>query len=429
MKNVLIVVYPWPPAGGPGVQRCLKFAKFLPEFGWNPIVLTVEEPEVSAIDESLLGHDHDIEVHRTKKLEPYNLYRFFTGKKRKEAIPVGQLKNVSNPRISERVSSWIRTNLFIPDAKVGWKPYAVAEGKRILRSRDISAVLSSGPPHTAHLIARKLALKFNLPWIADFRDPWTDIDYYDKLNRSAFAAKRDRRLESECLQAASALTTVSAGLVRLFASKPHAPSCRLIPNGFDRDDLPEPSPRSSGPFTIYYGGSMSLDRIPHALIHALGAFKKQRPEIDFHFNLAGSACAEFKEAIDDAGLDANYRELGYLPHREAARRMSEADLLLLSINRVRNNRGIVTGKIFEYMGIRIPILGIGPVDGDAARLLSETDSGRMFDYEDSDEVFEYLLRAILETDDFRNRFAFDVDRYSRRNLTSTLGALLDEVTA
>ncbi len=432
MKKVLIVVYAWPPAGGPGVQRCLKFVKYLPQFGWKPIVLSVENPETAATDGSLLSQiPRGLKIYKTRMLEPFTAYKKLSGRRADAKLATGHLKATGKKGLLETVASWVRLNMFVPDAKVGWWPYGVSTGKKIIKEDAIDLIFSSGPPHTTHLIARGLAKSSGLPWVADFRDPWVDIDYYHFAKRSRLSTWLDNKFESACLRTATATTTVSKSLVSLLASKDDAPQSYLLPNGYDAADLPKLEMQtrdSNAQLELYYGGSLSPDRTPHALIQAIANLNQADNASPILINLAGSSCEEFEQLLDQNGLSNVFNHMGYLPHTEASKKLVNADIALLIINRVPGNERIVTGKIFEYMGAGNPILGIGPIDGDAAQLLKETRSGQMFDYEDSEGISNFLKQASQNYPNFKQSFRFDCEGFSRENITKQLSEIFAHMT-
>ncbi|MGF1530285.1 MAG: glycosyltransferase family 4 protein [Puniceicoccaceae bacterium] len=430
MRKVLLVVYAWPPAGGPGVQRCLKFVKYLLKFDWEPLILTVENAETSAEDPTLLGQvPEGLKICRTRSIEPFGLYKRVTGRKQDERLPTGLLQEFSRPSWKETLARWVRANCFIPDAKIGWLPFGISKGKRLLDSENIDLIFSSGPPHSTHLIARVLAELSGLPWVVDFRDPWVDIDYYHFTKRSKLSTCVDQTLEKSCLQRASAITTVCQGLVSLLNAKTRGSKTHLLPNGYDSSDIPKRSSRPSNrSLCIFYGGTLGVDRIPYALISALEDLRKETAGCLFKLQVAGNSCSEFENLLVSKNLEDYWVELGYLPHSQALQKLIDADISLLTINRVPGNQRIVTGKIFEYMAAGNPILGIGPTDGDAARLLIETGSGRMFDYDDSAGILRFLREASEDYDSFRKSFRFDCENYSREHLTGQLAKIFDHLT-
>lgn len=432
MKKVLVIVYAWPPAGGPGVQRCLKFAKYLSNFGWEPVILTVRNPEKIAEDDSLLEDiPNNLCIYKTSTLEPFALFKKLTGRKPEENLPQGFIKNKDSHSLMMRIAFWMRLNLFIPDAKIGWFPFAVLKGANIIKRHGVSMIFSSGPPQTAHLIGRCLSRKMGLPWVVDFRDPWTDINYFKVAKRKNLTNWIDKRLEHNCLKDMSAATTVTQGIVDLLSQKIQKGKFNLLPNGFDEDDfkLEATGQQSSNPLIqIYHGGSIGIDRIPHAFISALVKLTSANEFFPLKFYQAGGSCPEFLALVEQHELKEIVVDLGYLRHSHACWHTANSNILLLIINRVPNNKHIATGKIFEYMGAKIPILGIGPVNGDAAKLLKETDSGKMFDYEDFSGVENFLREYQSDPEGFRASFKFDCERYTRRNLTKHLAALFDELS-
>jgi len=231
MKKVLIITYYWPPAGGPGVQRALKFTRFLPRNGWIPIILTVKNGDYPAMDKSLAGPVSDLKVFHTSSIEPFRLYKLFTGRKQDESIPTFVLNQGQSERFSDRLSKWIRANLFIPDARIGWMPFAVQKGMKLIRDENIDLIFSTSPPHSLQLIAGSLAKKSGLPWISDFRDPWTEAFWTSgRLNK--FSRWLNNRFESNVFRRADLMVTVSPGLSSFFYNK-HQKQSEIIYNGFE----------------------------------------------------------------------------------------------------------------------------------------------------------------------------------------------------
>ncbi|MBD3223796.1 MAG: glycosyltransferase, partial [Caldithrix sp.] len=257
MKNVLIISYYWPPAGGPGVQRVLKFARYLPEQGWRPIILTVSRGAFPAIDNSLTTEvPDDCVVYRTANPEPDQWYNRLTGARKDTALPVGVLAK-DKQGWKQRLAFWLRLNLFIPDAKLGWKPFAVHAARKIIKNHRPSVIFSSSPPPTVHLIARKLSKRYHIPWIADFRDPWTNIHYYQN-RRSRLSQWIDRRLEQKVVRDSTKAITVSPPFARLIAGN-QADSMHIIPNGFDASDFDDEAPQASA-FRLVYVGGLNANR-------------------------------------------------------------------------------------------------------------------------------------------------------------------------
>ena len=214
MKKVLIITYYWPPLGGAGVQRVLKFAKYLPEFGWQPIVLTVENGDAPVIDKSLFTDiPKECKIYKTKAFQPYNIYKKFTSKPADEKIPSDVLIKKNNS-LKEKLSNWIRLNVFLPDAKVGWIPFAFKEGLKIINKENIALIFSSSPPHTVQLIAKKLAKKTGLKLIADLRDPWMELIHYQANKRAFFAKFIESKLERGALDSAEEIILQRASILQ-----------------------------------------------------------------------------------------------------------------------------------------------------------------------------------------------------------------------
>ncbi len=395
MKKVLIITYYWPPAGGPGVQRVLKFAKYLPKFGWQPIILTVKNGEYPAIDTTL---ENDIPenciVYKTNSLEPNNLYKKITGMKSEDNIPVAVLSE-QNVNWKKKIANWIRLNLFIPDAKIGWIPFAVKQGKKIIEEHDPDIIFSSSPPPTVHLIAKKLAKWSGLKWVADFRDPWTDIYHYDEINKNTIAQNYNKNLEKKVLSEADKIFTVSSNIVEIFKKKTDLKDkISIIQNGYDPDDLENiPNNYNYLEFTISYLGKINNQQVPNNFFRILKELTKENKEFQNKLKLQfiGNFCDNIRESIRENNLTGNTDFLSYLPHDKALKKISKSACLLLLIPNAKNNKGILTGKLFEYMGMGKTIIAIGPTTGDAAKIIAKTNTGQMFEYDDETEIKEFLL--------------------------------------
>ena len=444
MKRLLIITYYWPPTGGSGVQRWVKFSKYLPEFGWQPVVYTPENPEQLARDESLLA---DIpacaEVVKTHISEPYEIYRRLTGGKQgQEVNPV----NAQKKNWKQRLSLWVRGNCFIPDPRVGWVRPSVRFLKKYLEEHPVDAVVTTGPPQSVHLIGLGLKKALGLHWIADFRDPWTEMFYYKHLGLSAAADRRHRRLEQVVLDGADTVISVSPPVAADFQSKTKTPVV-LITNGFDESDfggtaaapaplsgpdaslVPDPArvngcagalplPQKSEKFRLVHTGLFAADGNPINLWDALARRCEADPDFRarLEIRLAGKVDAAITDAIRARGLGANLVELGYLPHDETVREQRAADILLLPLRREPEYAKVLPGKIFEYLAARRPVLGIGQEDGAAATVLRDAGAGDMFDWDKQDELLAFL--------DAEHPQTAGIEKYSRRALTAQLVDIL-----
>ena len=417
MKRLLIITYYWPPTGGSGVQRWVKFSKYLPQFGWQPVIYTPENPEQLAIDESLLSDIPDCaEVIKTHISEPYEIYRRLTGAKGKpqEVNPL----NAQKKSLGKKISLWLRGNLFIPDPRIWWVRPSVSFLEKYLREHPVDAVVTTGPPQSMHLIGRGLKRRLGVKWIADFRDPWTEMFYYKHLSLSRFSDRRHHRLEQSVLDEADLVIAVSPPVASDFASKTATP-VKLITNGFDEDDFAAPvEPRTDGKFTLVHTGLFASDGNPLNLWDALAA--KCREDSAFRsrlqIRLAGKTDPEIISAIRERGLGDNLVNLGYLPHEQTVAVQRSADILLLPLRQEPEYAKVLPGKIFEYIAARRPVLGIGQSDGAAAAVLRDAGAGEMFGWDEKDALMEFILASHPEPS--------GAEKYSRRRLTEKLVELL-----
>lgn len=391
MKRVLIISYYWPPSGGSGVQRWLKYARYLPDSGWQPVIYTPENPEAPATDSSLLAEvPAEAEIIRRPITEPYQWYKKITG--RRESVNVGFIRTEAEGAESraEYLSRWVRGNFFIPDARCLWVGPSVRFLSHYLKENPVDAIISTGPPHSMHRIAQRLARKTGLPWLADFRDPWTGIDFYADLLLTRPADRLHRRMERSVLSQADVVTTVSGSIRRELLEK-GARRAEVIPNGYDPADFASLSTKvrpASEHFTLTHSGSLVPSRNPHALWEALARLCNQLPGFreKLRIRLAGSVDSSVRTSVKQAGLNENCVFIPYLPHQEALGEVFAADVLLLLINNTANAEGFLSGKVFEYMAGGRPILCIGPENGDAAALLAETGTGHTHGFNDADGI-------------------------------------------
>jgi len=432
MKRVLIITYYWPPAGGPGVQRVLKFAKYLPEFGWEPLILTVKDGAFQALDQSLETEiPGGTKVFRTSSWEPAKTYKKFIGMPGDAAL--------QNALVAEKGGSWkkklarqVRMNLFVPDAKMMWWFPAVRKGIEIIKEYQPQVLLSSSPPPTVHRIAGSLKKYSDLPWLADFRDPWTDIYHYDEVTRWTVSRKFDLAMEKNALRSADQLVTVSPSFGKLLGGKVHR-SMHIITNGFDQADFKPLLPSEpDGLFRIAYAGKMSDSQNPDILWQELGRLKAKDPVFAEKLRLVymGHFSDGLIRSLQKFNLHLNFENQGYLSHPDMLKNLRLADLLLLLIPDTKQNKGIVPGKLFEYMATGKPVCAIGPEDSDTAGYLKENKAGQVFEFTNpkSAEFIYSIFQnksgqiAPLPVPDYMKSF-------ERRNLTGRLAGILDELKA
>jgi glycosyltransferase involved in cell wall biosynthesis len=436
-KKILIITYYFPPSGGAGVQRCLKFVKYLSEFGWQPVVLTVKDADYPAYDESLFAEvPENVPVYRTKIFEPYQLYRRLTGKKVGEAMDIATLSRDSSQqrKWSERLAEFIRSTLFIPDARIGWKPFAVREGLEIIQKEKIDLILSSAPPYTCHLIGRALKLKTELPWICDFRDSW--VGWLSAAKRSGLPHWIELRQEQAVLRDADRILTVSPGVQEDLTSRhPKLLDQRWLqlPNGYDSHDFEgiEPFPEDNK-LTITYTGSLYGNRNPENLLKALIELIHEDLRWKTHLRLkfVGRVAQPILEQFNQPELTGLIEYLPYVPHQESIRHLLSTDLALLIIDDAPANKGILTGKLYEYLGSHKPILALAP-PGNAVDLIRQLKAGFLAPPGDIEQI-KAILREIMDKWLNRQLTLEKIDQtgitnLDRKNLTKQLGQIADEL--
>lgn len=430
MKRVLIITYYWPPAGGGGVQRWVKFAAYLRSFGWEPVIYTVKDGDYPIQDSTMEKEvPHDLEVIRQPILEPYTLYHWFQGKSGKGVMDANFLSQGKKTGWKDKVAIWVRGNLFIPDARFLWVRPSVRYLQEYLMKSPVDAIISTGPPHSCHLIAQKLHSGNRIPWVVDYRDPWTQIDYFDDLQLTGMARKRHESLEKSVLDECDVIVTVGQTMADDLKCITQNRTI-VLTNGFDESDRPAGLMQPDEDFTLTYIGTMNDARNPEVIWKAISELKSiQHPLIQkLKIRLVGKPEAVVKENILKYGLEELVELKGYVTHKEAIKFQNKAWMLLLVINRTSNNASILTGKIFEYLASGRPILCIGPTPGDAATILHQAETGQMFDYEDVEGVKKYLIHQF---DAYQKReFSPSIGKisaFSRRNLTEKLATILNEL--
>ncbi|MBW7848723.1 MAG: glycosyltransferase [Bacteroidales bacterium] len=431
VKRVLILTYYWPPSGGAGVQRWLKFVKYLPSAGWQPLVYTPLNPEIPYRDESLLADiPEEAEILKNRIFEPYQLYNIFTGKAKDSKFQHGMLREHEQGKTSlkERAALWIRGNLFIPDARAFWIRPSVRFLIEYLRKHPVDLMISSGPPHSLHLIARDIRRKTGLPWVADFRDPWTGIYYFDQLLPGKIARKKHYRLEQSCLDEADQLITVGRTMKNDFAKRTGTP-ITVISNGFDESDFGNAREAASKIFRIFYSGMFLPDQNPPELWEALGELVREYPDFaaSLELEFTGRTDMSIRQSIDKNGLTPFLKLNDYIPHAQLPARQQQAALLLLSINRIENAGYILTGKVFEYLAAHRPILAICPQNSDVGEIIQETKSGYTVEFGQKERMKTLILQLFQEHQNGNLTLSQQqTESYTRKNLTIKLVSLLNQ---
>ena len=437
MKRVLIISYYWPPTGGSGVQRWVKFAKYLPSEGWQPVIYTPENPEQLAVDVSLEAEiPAEAEVIRRHIVEPYEMYKKMLRKSghSKEAVEVNPV-NAQNKSFLQKVAMWVRGNLFRPDPRCLWIGPSVRFLKNYLKEHPVDLIVSTGPPQSMHMIGRRLALETGLPWIADFRDPWTRIFYFKHLSMTKCTQRWHEKMEKRALDDATCVVAVSPLVQQEFQAMTQTP-VELITNGFDECDfsgekIEEAAGGTDRNFTITHTGLFAADGNPTVLWEVLAEKCRTCPDFRKHLkiNLVGKTDEQIIKAIEDAGIGENINDLGYQPHAKAIEEQRKASLLILPLRKEPEYKAVLPGKLFEYLASWRPVLGIGQTDGAMSIILNTTKTGLVLDWEDRKSIARFIdlcwnnhLSGRLTVDDA------DISQFTRRNLTSRMAQLFERIT-
>jgi len=430
MKKVLIITYYWPPSGGAGVQRWLKFAKYLPQYGWEPIIYTPENPDFAIEDQSLQKDvSKDMTVIKRKIWEPYEIYKTLIGKK-------GQKVNVSFAQAGKKqgfihkLALSVRGNFLIPDPRCFWIRPSVHYLEKYLKENPVDAIISTGPPHSMHLIGLKLHRKTNIPWIADLRDPWTNIDFYRELNLSWLADNIHHRKERQVLSEANGVVSVTPTWCRELSEISNRP-VSLVHNGYDEEDIVQVNDPIDSDFSIVHIGSINAARNPNVLWIALNELLQEVPELkkNLKIKLVGNVEPVVFADIEKYQLTDYIEKIGYLSHAEAITFQQTSQLLLLLINNTPNAGGILTGKLYEYMASARPILAIGPVRSDIATLLKETQSGSIVGFDDVSGMKSVILDFFEKYKLGKlNSIASGYQQYSRKAQCGVMAKLLNTVS-
>ena len=420
--KVLIVTYYWPPAGGSGVQRWLKFVKYLQDFGIEPVVYTVDNPKYPILDASLENEiPNNIAILKQPIWEPNNILSLF--KKRKTQQSAGFLN--PNPTFTGKILQYIRANYFIPDARKFWVKPSVKYLKSYLSENKMDAIITSGPPHSLHLIGLELQKELNIKWISDFRDPWTEIDYFEQLPLTKKSIQVHQKLERKVVEKSDAVLVVGKTMKENFSK--FSKKIYVVTNGFDNEINSEEN-KLDAKFTITHVGLMNADRNPISFWKAISKICKENTDFatDYQIQFVGKIAPEVQKSIIDFHIE-NVLDIGYVSHQEVTRYQQKTQVLLLSVNNVKSAKGIITGKIFEYLQAKRPILAIGPLNGDLAEIINETNSGKIIDFDDVESLKKTILEMYISYKSGNLKSdSKDIERYHRRNLTEKLANIIKE---
>ena len=423
-KKLLIITYYWPPAGGPGVQRWLKFVKYLPDFNIQPIVYIPENPTYPIIDNGLQSEVSEKAIILKNKIkEPYGLASFF-GKNKTKKISSGIIPNKKKQSFVERILLWVRGNIFIPDARFLWVKPSIHYLKKYIEENQIDTIVTSGPPHSLHLIGLQLKKELGVKWFADFRDPWTTIGYHKALKLSSYAEKKHKDLEKEVLNSADTIIVTSKTTKAEFQAITSKP-IEVITNGYDVEKVTK-KPLDEK-FTLAHIGSFLSDRNPKILWQAIQELTKENMDFknDFQLKLLGATSQEVLDTINEFQLGDFVLNLGYVSHQEAVEHQRKSQVLLLIEINSEDTKSIIPGKVFEYIVSERPIVAIGPKDSDFAEIITSTNTGVFFTYDEKEKLKSVLLSYYeLYKNNNLKVHAVGLQQYSRKSLTEKLALLV-----
>ena len=425
MKKVLIITYYWPPAGGPGVQRWLKFVKYLPEFNIQPIVYCPENPLYPTLDSSLLQEvDSKITVLKHPIKEPLRFLSLLF-KSKTNILSKGGILDSKKQSLFERFLLYIRGNFFVPDARVFWVKPSVKYLSSYISKHQIDTIITTGPPHSVHLIGMQLKVKHKLRWYADFRDPWTDISYHKNLNLTQNTQQKHLKLERQVLNTSDQIIVTSSQTKQLLSKISQQP-ISVITNGFDDENVPSITLDSK--FSLTHIGSLFDQRNPTLLWNVLSELIEEFPEFKANFQLVlvGNVSADIKASMDSAKLTSFLKIVGSVTHNEAIMYQRKTQVLLLIEANTTEASYIIPGKLFEYINANRPILALGPKQSDIPSILKDTQTGRYFDYENETALKTHILELFenYKTNSL-SVASKDIERFSRKNCTKQLVEVLN----
>jgi hypothetical protein len=427
-KKVLIITYYWPPAGGPGVQRWLKFIKYLPDFNIEPTVYCPENPNYPIIDSTLLNDiPKGITILKQPINEPYGLANLLS-KKSTKTISSGVIPKETKQSLLQKAMLYIRGNFFIPDARKNWVEPSVSFLSDYISKHQIETVITTGPPHSLHLIGLQLKRDLNIKWITDFRDPWTTIGYHKDLKLTKSSEEKHLQLETAVLQNADQIIVTSKHTKKEFVSKTKRP-VTVITNGYDSHSVA--IDKKDDAFTLSHIGSLLSERNPIILWEIISELIKENTAFakKFQLNLVGVVSGIILEILNSFGLEKYVNAVGYVSHEDALNFQMKSQVLLLIEIDSEDTKAIIPGKIFEYLISETPILAIGPKDSDIETIIKTTNTGTYYTY---NEKAELKAQILVYFEAFQNNnlktHPIGLQQYSRKAITKQLSELIVKIS-
>jgi hypothetical protein len=428
MKKILIISYYWPPSGGVGVLRSLKFSKYLKRYGWEPIIYAPSNANYLLSDFSNLKDiPSDIEILKHPIREPYRLYKFFSGRKKDD--PTDPVHVRQKKSFIDNFSIWVRGNFFIPDARCLWINPSVKFLKNYLKDHPVDAIFTDGPPHTNTVIGQKLSSELGIPWLADFQDPWSQADYYKLYKISKWADKRHKKLEQLVFKTAHKITIASPSWAKDLEMI-GAQNVDVLYYGFDEEDFGKIAQPIDTDFTITHTGLFGYDRNPEIFFRVLKDLMIELPDFDkkLKLNFAGNIDLSIRKSIIENGLQQNFYDHGFVDREKAIQLILNAKLLLLPLNKAENANGRIPGKFYEYLRAKRPVLCLGPKNSDVARIINEYEVGQCIGYEDYGQIKRFIKEQFglyLKGENYNS--SKSIEKYSIENQTKLLSQFLNQI--
>jgi len=432
MKKVLIISYYWYPCGGIGVLRSLKLAKYLHQFGWYPVIYTAENAHYPSYDEgNLKDIPENITILKRPIFEPYNFYKIFTGQPKDANVNHALVATDFKRGFRHDIAVWIRSNIFIPDARAFWIKPSVNFLLDYLKENPVDAIFSDGPPHTNNVIASRVKQATNIAWLADFQDPWTQVDIYQKLKLTAWADKKYHDLEQETFRNADKISIASPTWKKDLEDI-GAKNVEVFLWGYDHEDFENLVAKPDQKFTLTHSGLLGEDRRPIELFEVIKEIADQNPDFrnDFCLQLIGNIDSTIKNDIDRLQIGDMVSLIKQLPRKESLQYLANSQLVLLLLNKAHNAMGRIPGKIFEYLAVKRPILCLGLAGSDTDNLIKNADAGQNFLYEDKVALKNYLLEKyyLFKTEKFVPCHTKNIEAYTNQKLTGIVAGWLDEIS-
>ena len=434
MKKVLIISYYWPPSGGISVLRSLKIAKHLRQFGWEPVIFTPENADYSTVDQNnFTDIPEGIEIHKIPTIEPFKIFKWVTGLKKDANLNNVLSAHDKKMGLMYKFSVWVRSNFFIPDARAMWIKPSVKYLLNYLKNNKIDAIFTDGPPHTNTRIATLLKQKTGIPWLSDYQDPWSQVDYFQELILTDWGLKKHLKQEQEAFQAADKTTIVSPTWKKDLENI-GAHNVDVIYWGYDPEDYTniEIKPAIRSKFSMLHAGVMGFDRNPKALFKSIYELSQEIKGFkdDFELILYGQVDQSVKESIQEHQIESMVTYAGNVIRKEAIDGIFSAQILMLLLNQQPNAMGRVPGKLFEYLASKRPIFNLGPTGSDVAKLLDKANAGVNYQYQDGSGIKAYLTMQYtkFKTGELSNNMDSQIEEYTHQNLTQRIAGYLDQIS-